>query len=348
MKKMKFILGSIGLITAAASVITLSATSNADQMNKPNSTDYVNKNKMTFSNPRHYQYNFKDGTLKDNNYFNEWFDPITYGAADYSIATVKLKNELENYKSSNQDQWYEDEQEWEMTFNRVPTFLVNEHPNQGKNIWSNDPRFGIVISKSLELVEGSMKITIYKSTKSEEVYKEFNAPIPISPKDRNTNTDDPDPNGFYDLQFKRDDIITDIPIPNEHGYDWKASLTDFNRWTSWLVTWENKPWRLEPTWAVNQIYKNLFYSWNNGYGPDNQPIRAHWSWDWRTELEENLEHRRNRFLYPPRDMAEGSMDTREGWQHSKKLQDNIGTIFSFRYNTGLKSLIHDYTDKKWF
>lgn len=348
MKKMKFILGSIALITAAASVITLSATSNADQMNKPNSIDYVNKNKMTFSNPRHYQYNFKDGTLKDNNYFNEWFDPITYGAADYSIATVKLKNELENIKSSNQDQWYEDEQEWEMAFNRVPTFLVNEHPSQGKNIWSNDPRFGIVISKSLELVEGSMKITIYKSTKSEEVYKQFNAPIPISPKDRNTNTDDPDPNGFYDLQFKRDDIITDIPIPNEYGYDWKASLTDFNRWTSWLVTWENKPWRLEPTWAVNRIYKELFYSWNNGYGPDNQPIRAHWSWDWRTELEENLEHRRNRFLYPPRDMAEGSMDTREGWQHSKKLQDNIGTIFSFRYNTGLKSLIHDYTDQNWF
>ncbi|TNK88012.1 hypothetical protein C4M83_06160, partial [Mycoplasmopsis pullorum] len=47
-------------------------------------------------------------------------------------------------------------------------------------------------------------------------------------------------------------------------------------------------------------------------------------------------------------MAEGSMDTREGWQHSKKLQDNIGTIFSFRYNTGLKSLIHDYTDQNWF
>ncbi|QIW62423.1 GA module-containing protein [Mycoplasmopsis gallinacea] len=304
--------------------------------NVPNSIIYINKDNMTFANPQHYQYNFKDGTLKSNYYFNVGYDTNRYGNNDFSIATIKMKNETDN-KFENQDQWYETEQEWEVTFNRTAPFLKRE--GYDFDTWSNSPRFGIVLSKSLQFVENSMEITVYKSTTSEEVFTKF------KPKRMTNNLDD--------LEFHLNDIVTNIPVPNKYGKNWKSTLTSFNRWTTSLVTWESGPIRLEPSWQPNAKYADLFTDWGNGRSADSQPIRAYFVDHWRDELEVSLNKKGNRFLYPPKSIVDRSVkDYNRGewpnnWQMSKKFQDNVGTILGFGYNTGAKPY-HDYNDQNWF
>ncbi|TNK97197.1 hypothetical protein C4M98_02145, partial [Mycoplasmopsis pullorum] len=197
MKKMKIVLGSFGIITIASPALVLSTSTNETDLNDvsvvgetPLSIAFSDKSKMTFTNPQHYQYNFKDGTWKSNHYFNQGFERSIYGNKDYSIATIKMKGERDN-KLENQDLWYESEQEWEVTFNRTAPFLKIE--GYDFDMWSSSPRFGIVLSKALEFVEDSVEITVYKSTQSEEVYKTLKAP-------RITNN-------LNDLEFKMNNIV---------------------------------------------------------------------------------------------------------------------------------------------
>ncbi|TNK83249.1 hypothetical protein C4M96_01570 [Mycoplasmopsis pullorum] len=342
MKKMKIVLGSFGVITIASPALVLSTSTNETDLNDvsvvgeiPLSIAFADKSKMTFTNPQHYQYNFKDGTLKSNYYFNQGFDRTLYGNTDYSIATIKMKGERDN-KLENQDLWYESEQEWEVTFNRTAPFLKIE--GYDFDMWSSSPRFGIVLSKALEFVEDSVEITVYKSTQSEEVYKTLKAP-------RITNN-------LNDLEFKMNNIVEDIPIPNKYDSEWLGYLTSYNRWTSSLVTWDGAR-RLEPTWQPNVKYEDLLTDWRHGASADSQPIRAYFIDHWRSELEDLINKKGgNRFLYPPTSIVDGSVKSGNGWpnnwQMSKKFQDNIGTILGFGYNTGPKPATVDFNDQNWF
>lgn len=304
--------------------------------NVPNSIIYINKDNMTFANPQHYQYNFKDGTWKSNYYFNQGFERTLYGDKDYSIATIKMKGERDN-KLENQDLWYESEQEWEVTFNRTAPFLQIE--GYDFDMWSSSPRFGIVLSKALEFVEDSVEITVYKSTQSEEVYEKLKAP-------RITND-------LENLEFKMNNIVKDIPIPNKYNSEWLGYLTSYNRWTSSLVTWEGDDRkRLEPTWKPNPIYEDLLTDWRHGASADSQPIRAYFIDNWRSELEDLINKKGgNRFWYPPKSIVDGTVKSGKNWpnnwQMSKKFRDNVGTILGFGYNTGPKPTL-DFNDQNWF
>ncbi|WP_044888927.1 GA module-containing protein, partial [Mycoplasmopsis glycophila] len=341
MKKMKIVLGSFGIITIASPTLVLSTSTNETDLNdvsivgeRPLSIAFADKSKMTFTNPQHYQYNFKDGTFKSNYYFNQGFDRTLYGNKDYSIATIKMKGERDN-KLENQDLWYESEQEWEVTFNRTAPFLKIE--GYDFDMWSSSPRFGIVLSKALEFVEDSVEITVYKSTQSEEVYKTLKAP-------RITNK-------IKDLEFKMNNIVKDIPIPNKYNSEWLGYLTSYNRWTSSLVTWEGAR-RLEPTWKPNDKYQDLLTDWRHGASADSQPIRAYFIDNWRSELEDLINKKGgNRFWYPPKSIVDGTVKSGKNWpnnwQMSKKFRDNVGTILGFGYNTGPKPTL-DFNDQNWF
>ncbi|VEU70535.1 GA module-containing protein [Mycoplasmopsis glycophila] len=327
MNKKKILLVGSGLVAPVALPLALLSASTTeagtnDQVlaNTPNLISYNSKAKFTFYNPTHYQYNFKDGTLKWNYYFNEGM-PGIYANKDYSKATIKMKGEGSN-KFENQEGWYEEEQEWEATFNRIPDLLKAE--GWGANMWTNSPRFGLVISKSLEIVPNSMEITVYKTTKSEEV-------LTVVHPDYVTN----DKSNLY---FSHNDIVKDMPIPNSQGHDWKGDLTSFNRWTTWF-------WNGEINYKkeVREFFKDKVANYNRGVRADMQPIRASFLKNWRSELERKLEKIGNRHLYPPK-----SIVFNENNFYNTPIFNNIGTIFGFGYNTGAKPTGTHYDDQNWF
>ncbi|VEU70253.1 rhoptry family protein [Mycoplasmopsis glycophila] len=302
----------------------------------PDSIAVFNEDLMTFYNPNHYQWN-----MKGKEPFNVGYNPQVYGNKDYSLATIRPISEKGD-KLKDQEEWYEEEQEWEATFNRNPTFVRGEIDTTSKE-WSNRPRFSIVISKSLELVPRSMFITAYRSTTSERIFQSIQAPIPVVPANPKTAREK-----YADINFMSDGaIISDIPIP---GSSRKGKLNNFNRWTTSLVYWEgDNKWRLEHKWAINPVYKNLFTDWGIfNPTPDSNPVRAYFSIDNSVldRMETELNKRGERYFYPPRSITEGSVGSSEGYQHSKKFQDNIGTIFSFGYDTGTDW--GTFADQNWF
>lgn len=291
----------------AANVVTDNNITVPEFLAEPDQVIKGNSNGLSFvfSNEQSYKYNLKYGQgTRTNYYFNPGAQPEVYQGKDKTIANLKMLNP---------NGWQDEEQEWELTLNRNATFAkedIGGYSSLGDR-WSRNPRFGILISRALELVPDTFEIITYKTTWTEEELSRTK----VARMD----------NKPENLQFSQDVVVNSFPHPAS-GYR-SGKIKDLYRWTSYYHDGQ-----LVPTWKVIDEYKKRAYSWDPGYGVGSDPVRASFLNNWQLPSAYN----NGNYGYPLSN-------------ERYKILNDIGTIIGMKFDTPYGLGFPDgYTDQNWF